>query len=469
MKKCIVKLITTQLGKGTMLTVVRNAEDMLPDIHHAKHVQINFRYSEIHFDYLYIEVYLISANDSNDLDMTITELKLEDSWNPKAKFIVILRGDTSIEEMRLIFKLLLDSHILNIVLLARHEREYSIFTYFPYAEGSCGRNYEKINKCCECTKLRSDTNIFPGDSSRTLKNCTLRVLCHHSPPFSIKPHENKRENLVGFEQRVMDFLAESEKFYISYTFYPIPDKFGSVTSNYTATGLIESIQNNRADVVLGGFLLTSKILYLCDFIWTYFGSVDNFLGIYISRRNYTERWRIIYQSFDSAILISILVALSLFIFLSLILGTSREAKLKKGDKVLITLYVWGSLFGSMSAYVKQLIEKKRYLLLWVWFIFLISNFYQTSLISLATKQRPSFPIRDTKLFAKFQYRPCMSISVRRFLRDLDIQIEDNPSYYPISDCNERDSALVALTKSDKLYTPYNNLGVVYVNYYCTPL
>ncbi|KAM3968017.1 LOW QUALITY PROTEIN: uncharacterized protein ACR2FA_004645 [Aphomia sociella] len=282
LKKCIVKLITTQLGKGTKLTVVQNAEHMLPDIHHARHVQINFRYSEIHIDYLYIEVYLISVINWNELDITISTLKLENSWNPNAKFIIILRSDASIKQLRSIFKLLLDSHILNIILLARQESKYSIFTYFPYAEGSCGRNYENIKICCNCRKLRSDNNIFPGDSSR-IKNCTLRVLSQHSPPFSIKlePHGNERGRVVGFEQRVMDLLAESEKFHISYSFYTIPGKFGYVT-NYTATDLLEYIQNNKADVVMGGFLLMSNIMYLCDFIWTYFGSHDNFLSVYIS-------------------------------------------------------------------------------------------------------------------------------------------------------------------------------------------
>ncbi|XP_052751651.1 uncharacterized protein LOC128200877 [Galleria mellonella] len=310
LKTCIVKIIVTQLKKGTELTVISNAEDLLSDIHNSTHVKLSFRSPDIHGkNYSYIEVYLISANDANDLDYTINTLKLEWSWNPKAKFIITLRCQADMEELRAVFKLLLISNILNILLVTRVESKYFVYTYFPYGEGNCGRNYENITKCCECNELRSDFNIFPDDTSRTLKNCTLRVLTHHDPPFAIISETEKR-TVIGYEQRVMDLLAESEKFRISYTYDHRLDRFGYVLpNNFSATQLLESIQSKEVDVVMGGFVLIRNRIYLCDFIWTYFGSSDNYLKGFSSQREYIGRWRIIYDSFDEDTFISLLVVL----------------------------------------------------------------------------------------------------------------------------------------------------------------
>ncbi|XP_052751650.1 ionotropic receptor 21a-like [Galleria mellonella] len=450
LKTCVVKIIITQLRKGTELTVISNAEDLLSEIHDSFHVLLNFRHYEIHSEnYSYIEAYLISADDVDDLDITINTLKLEWSWNPKAKFIITIRCLTDIEQLKAIFKLLLISHILNILLVTRIEKRYLIYTYFPYGEGNCGRNHENITKCCDCNELRSDINIFPDDSTRTLSNCTLRVLTHHNPPFSMIPRMMEKRIVIGYEQRVLDFLAKSEKFRISYTYDLIPDRFGYVQPpNFSATDLLEGIQNKEADVVMGGFLLITNTMYLCDYIWTYFGSNENYLKVFSSHPEYIGRWRIIYDSFDKHIFVLILV--TLFIFILLCLGiVTLEGEINYVAKVI--LYVWGSIFGIISPYFKILIQKRRYLLLWVGFVFLISNFYQTSLISLATKPsvRPGIESGDELL--KLGYQPCLPNSSRWLFRHFELSIL-NDVFQPKPECMELESSLVALATIPNLYT-----------------
>ncbi|XP_052751649.1 uncharacterized protein LOC128200875 [Galleria mellonella] len=452
-KTCIVNIIVTQLKKGSELTVISNAEDLLPDIHNSNHVQLKFRHSKIHGEnYSYIEAYLILVDDVDDLDDTINTLKLEWSWNPKAKFIIILKCQVDITQLRVVFKMMLISHILNILVVTRIESKYLVYTYFPYGEGNCGRSHENITKCCECNEFRNGFNLFPDERSRTLINCTLRVLTHHNPPFSIIPHTINRRMVTGYEQRVMDLLAESEKFHISYFFDLLPDRFGYIQlPNFSATELLESIQNNEADVVIGGFLLMRNPLYLCDFISTYFGSSDNYFKFFSSQRDYMGRWRIICDCFDKNILILLLVALFLFIFLSLAITSIIQGEVVVNYDSKVIFYIVGSMFGNISPYFRKLIKKKQYLLLWIGFVFLMTNFYPISLISLATKPSVRPGIEDSKVLVKLGYRPCLSNASRWLFHEFEIPVINNVSQ-SLPECMDLESSLMSLAKMPKLYT-----------------
>ncbi|XP_047505068.1 uncharacterized protein LOC125049690 [Pieris napi] len=307
--------------------------------------------------FLTTNIYIIYLKS---LDLSDWKLKYDEMWNPRAKFIIVISHKVTELILKKVFDKLLQLNLFNVFVILNENHTQVIFTYYPLKKGNCGNKYDKIVKLTSCNDLE---NTVPTN----FEDCTVNVL--------IKDHRSSSdEYLTSFDQYVLNIMAKKIKIKLKYRFLNTQIG-GTLLPNYTMTGTMKYLQNKEGDMVIGGYLLNAKRTIICDAIY-----VQNYIMVksLLPCKN-QHLWKIALTAFKSD---SWLIILNSYIFVVLAISLISHIFGLRINQIRLELLDYFFGHGG-NTYFR--IKRLRFILtIWVWYTFLITSFYSSSLYSLLT-------------------------------------------------------------------------------------
>ncbi|PZC82782.1 hypothetical protein B5X24_HaOG200854 [Helicoverpa armigera] len=394
--------------------------------------------------YIWTNVYVITAPDLLAFWFGMLDLSRDLFWNPRAKFIIQVdylgANGEGIED---VFKIVIKHRMYNVVLLQNLKDDAVIYTYHPFENNSCGKRFDKIITLGKCENEDDIVDYFPNKIPSEMKNCTFNVVATDDVPNFISKSSNYTvygKYVSGLEQFVLDTIAEREGSFVEYEVITGDATFGVVLPNRTTTGLLNYIDRNKADIAAGGFILMQNRVELFDYIWGF-----NYAAFYL----YTpaagnQVWRRVYREFGLRTWTLTGAALVLMIVVGLVI------KRLINDKSFSVLYIWGYFFGNSNGGFSTHKKFKLLMLMWSFFAFCISSFYNTALVGLVSvhvqEQPHSLNVGNLKTLS---YEPCISDNSRLFFQYAYNQTL--PVGKDIHNCTNTDSSLELVASTKKYY------------------
>lgn len=313
-QKCLVDIVEDSVNpKGIVVEVA--SKEFVPHIPIPKILFNPYVESSVTISHLLPDAYIIETTGADDLDCLLYKLVRTRFWNPRAKFVINHKGNSA--EAKKLFGILLTYHILNVVAVIKETlSKINLYTYFPYTNtnsvtpvliGSCEGNL---------------TALFQSKLPHNWKNFTLRTALKRYPPFTFSSNSTYK----GFELNVLEMLEDKLHFKVQYINKTITE-WGKMHINGTWDGFYGIIQNNEADLGIGGFYANYDSNWYFDKSVVY--QEDEAVWVVPAARK-VQNWQSIIKIFDWKVWLLLLqstVCTSLIVcFIGMILNYSRIEK-----------------------------------------------------------------------------------------------------------------------------------------------
>nr|CAD7413712.1 unnamed protein product [Timema cristinae] len=306
-----------------------------------------------------IDAYLILLDMCGDqcilkaLVKHLNILSSEESWNPRARFVVVVVVDENLvwsydinlfdDLVRQILEKMWAEYIYSTTVILpvmvrnvtregflKHYKDsgskkfIGIYSWFPYKEkGKCARNVENVKLLDLCSKTNYGYFLSNSDPSRfelpkTLHNCPLMITAFEYDPYVLSQQNDSSTTYGvnfddGLEIRLLRFIADFLKFQIVFQKPPTNSiRWGRVLPNGTMTGLIADISYKKSDIVFTACELVSMKTKM-NFESTHHYFRESLIWLVPCARP-IPRWRSLSRIFSPM--------LWLMVFLSFFLGSS---------------------------------------------------------------------------------------------------------------------------------------------------
>ncbi|XP_063380319.1 uncharacterized protein LOC134666941 [Cydia fagiglandana] len=280
-----------------------------------------------------------------------------------------------------------------------------------------------------------------------LENCTFNILAHHYPPLVFSDLKPEDTFAVGIERYLVQLLLEAEHMSPNYTFVPETVEFGDITNNYTVTGIMKKLHENEVDLLFGGFSLNNKRALLFDFISIHLAFEDIFIPV-TPNAELVQRWKIIYMIFEYRVWLLLLVAIFICSALLTSIDILSKCESNSSSKLL-------KLFGNATQNVvlkrKENLSENVIIINWLWFVFLVTCYYNTQLTSHSTFRTYEPQINEYMSLENYNLTPCFSHDMMAFIKNSEPPII-HEQYLEMDRCKTADLALDEIVKSSSKYT-----------------
>lgn len=461
MEKCIINILSSKSLRGSDLVIINNdmvTNGLIQKIHGIINVKLYVKDYNVSVSAT-ANAYMIYVQDLFNFEDLIDNLDKDWYRKPEALYIVILK-DNEKGIVSSIFKTLWKHHIIHVLFIIYGLKDNgSIYTYYPYAEGRCGRDHSNVVRLSECENIRDFDviEILSKFDKPVLKNCTMQVGTNIIPPYVSSAHSATNPFIVGIERFLLELLFQRENISLSYTYFTESLEFGRILDNFTVTGKIGKLYANEIEVLYGGFVLNHQRVIFFDFVSSPITLQDKFITI-IPNAGLVEKWKIVYLMFDWAVwLLLLFVLLICAVFLS---GVNNFVTVQKN--FVSELF---KLFGSATQYKSLILRNKIYqdliIIHWLLFIFLINCFYQTKLTSFATNRSYKSQINDHSSLQAYNLRPILTRDVLRFF-NITGEISNMIKHYTTVDiCDTVDDCLWDVANNNSKYSVILHLRVLW--------
>lgn len=381
--------------------------------------------------------YIIYARNAEDFVENFRHIKRESTWNPRVKFLIIIKILRK-DELRDIFNQILHVHVTNVIVInGTHEAD--MYTYNPFENYACGRYFDRIIEYGQCSKP-TVFDLYPNKYITGLINCTFSVAIPHLPPLTIFPSDNKTlkyQVTKGTEQFAFETMSELEKFEINYSYIDFAET--SSMLDVTSKGIFNQIETNQTDVLFGYTWLTSTRSTTFDNLYAHLAFTDTLTYI-VKKSGDVPGWMNLYLEFDSIVWIVLFFSFIVITMLVIVL-------LRTNDKVSTVLKLWDTLF--LHGYSIQCrCTVKCVLLLWVWFAYLINAFYQSSLVSLTMNPSQVHQVSTEKDLIEHNFGSCVTPPMIEFLTS-----EAKMSFkQDIGNCPTLKEGIRRVSQNNKMFT-----------------
>lgn len=382
--------------------------------------------------------YVIYAENPKVFIEELHYITQESTWNPRAKFIIIIKSLRK-DELRDVFDKIMHVHVMNVIVI-NGTKDADIYTYNPFENYACGRYFDRIIEYGQCSDP-TVSDLYPNKLVTGLEKCTFSVTVPHFPPMTIYRGNNltsKYKINKGTEQFAFEIISELEKFKINYSFINFAETVSDIDDNMMAKGYFKLIQRNRTDVLFGYSWLSSTRYTAFDNLYAHLAFTDTLIYV-VKKSGHVPQWMNIYLEFNSLVWILLLVTfLVFFMLLSILLRTN--------DNISIILKLWDSFF--LHGYsVRSRFTVKCVLLIWAWFAYLINAFYQSNLVSLTTYPVKAYQVSTEKDLLEYNYVSCISQSMKDFLN-----LEEMSFARDIGKCSTLKQGIAAVSEIENLFT-----------------
>lgn len=250
-------------------------------------------------------IILVNSYESFEkVQLTMSQAK----FNSKGFYLLVVPESVG-KFMDKIFEKLWKLLMFNVdVLVYNEEGNISLFTFFPFSEGTCNNlKPTKINEFDNETLQWENQNFFPN-KMRNLEKCSLRVGTYDSAPGLMIRVVNNVTQVYGFEGEMFNLIAERLNFTMNIKVVTYGG--GSVNENGTATGLVEKVMQKEFDMMFS--LFSSNYLRMIYLSPTKSYYVDKMIVITPSDRLLDSFLKLFYV-FDLALWITLLSIFTLAI------------------------------------------------------------------------------------------------------------------------------------------------------------
>ncbi|CAK1549242.1 unnamed protein product [Leptosia nina] len=340
--------------------------------------------------------YLLIVTSCEDFTSKLIDIRSGVSWKPDVKTLIVFKyiKDTHLPQ---IFNKLLAYHVINVVVL-NGTVSAELYTYNPFENFGCGKRYDRIIKLGDCN---SKADLFEEKLVTGLQNCTFRALSSNIPLYSIDPATDESE-FKGMDQFVLQSLGEMEKFHVNFSFETNFDAFSIIHDNMSAVGPMREVQIGNVDIINGAMLLTYERAQAFSFL-TGGETFTDYLHVYVAKSKPISNLKMTLSGFNLYTWFALFIVFVIYLLLMYIV-------MEKGTKQGIILKMIGLLF-SQPSHVKGS-RANRIFIFWVFFAYLISCYYQSTLVSLMMDPYRGYQISSWDDIVRYDLQPCVSGSMR---------------------------------------------------------
>lgn len=190
-------------------------------------------------------MFILTIVDVDEFKFHLLQLKKSLLWNSRGKYIVITENHNS-KFLSDIFSIFWEFNIYKAIIVIKFSDVTSkIYTWYPYAEFSCGNNFDKIKIIAKCkrNKLIQNKPLFE-DKITTIYNCPVRTRAILWSPFIMRVDNE----YTGIEVSMLKTISEVLKFNPIFSVSKVPLNWGSINETGGATGLLGALIKNKADI-----------------------------------------------------------------------------------------------------------------------------------------------------------------------------------------------------------------------------
>ncbi|XP_061706173.1 uncharacterized protein LOC133517048 [Cydia pomonella] len=450
---CIVDIIASKSQFNSEIAIINNeivSTKLIRRIHETNNVKLYVKDGSVHVA-TSPNSFIIYGQNLSYFQNLIDFMNNDYYRKPDALYVIIMPNVTK-DDFILIFHTLWKYHIIHTLVIVRETNNYaSIYSYFPYAEGGCGRNYNNIIKISDCNSVKKSDlmNSIREHDIPVLKNCVLQVGTHNYPPIVISDIDPKNKLAVGIEIALLNILAKMENISLNYIFFPESLEFGHVSDNFTVNGILGKLYENEVDLVIGAFALNSRRALFFDSIWTHFAFEDSFVTVTPSA-GLLERWKIIYIVFKPLVWLSLL-----FIFLLCSFLLSNNNTVLNNDRSSEVLNLFGNWTQNITLSLKGPKFKNLIIVHWIWFGFLVNCFYQSKLTSFTTYRISKPQLNKYMSLNDYNFTPCFALDIAPFMKYSGQVPIIHEEYLETLGCETADLSMDTVAKTQKKYTVTN--------------
>lgn len=314
------------------------------------------------------DAYIMYIRNFEEFNLIMDTLTRAFNWNPRAKFIVLLKEN---EEINQFFLLSWERYVTNINVIANNGK---IYTYFPFADKTCGENitYELVSTC-----LSETVNMFPPKIPLNMNGCNLRIMAFPMIPYVIDIDSSRNEpNLAGLEITILNALSEKMNF--TQIYVPCPYKswgFKDSTGKYQM--MFKSLFNNETDIITG--MTFGNASHVIDFDGSYVYLMDCAVW-WVPSAQPLPNWKNLTTIFEGSVWFAMFAIIFLNGFVWWLLGRNKETIELYNDLILCLMNsLYSLLQGSIQAPKK--LKLRIVFICWLITCVLLFTAHQSSLVS----------------------------------------------------------------------------------------
>jgi len=305
------------------------------------------------------------------------------AWNPRGRFVVALNeiGSNPRQQVRAVLQELRNNKILNVIILVPASGQHhtlDIYSWFPYKSptGECGQIRTVIlvdqwimHKSGYFTR---NSPLFPIKIPYDLGKCPLTVTTFPFPPFTVVGNQ-KNTYEGGFEIRLLEFIAAAMNMSIVYT-DPPPDLWGQKLENGSWTGMNGHLTLDRADIGVGGTVLSQEDAAELDFTVSH-GSLG-FKWVVPCAKTF-PRWKSVTRVYSLAAWLSIILTIlfAAIVLMCLARYVDRELTLYKNLTGCL-LCSWAVMLGVSAGSLPRSGYVRSFFIMWIWYSLAINTLFQ---------------------------------------------------------------------------------------------
>ncbi|CAH0714159.1 unnamed protein product, partial [Brenthis ino] len=440
LKQCVSHIIEKYFSKYSHLSVIdvhHDSDEIIEVIRSVATLSIILKGNYIDESIL-DESYLIINENATEFVNNLRYLKTDYAWNPNGRFLIIIKSLFK-SELEQIFDTLLKYHIIDVLVLAEYF-DPGLYTYNPFENYGCGRRYDRIIEFGKFPAFKNE-NLYPYKLVTGLRNCTFKVLSVHLPPYSIDPSKsNLSKTIKGIEEIILRQISELEQFSVEYRYDQNAEIFTTITSKMLAVGPMKSLQIGDADVILGGMILSQLRARAFNYIHNHLPFSDEF-RYQVKKASPIAFWKTVYLEFHATVWAIFIFTFLVYLAILIILTKPKDIK-----RVIL------QMFGSLTEQPTKLRGNyftKYFFIIWVWFAYIVSIYYTSSLVSLTANPLMEYQISNEKDIYKYNLKPCIGNVISTYINSAEnITIQNKVG----SRCYKLLDSIDTVSKSSDSYT-----------------
>jgi hypothetical protein len=334
----------------------------------------------------------------------LQELQRADSWNYRARFVVVTSVHINVSIQELAFKILKEMweyysvmDVLTVMSVSnfrfneivmdsaipegnKSEIDIQLFSWFPYTSPT---HCDKVKEAVLVDRWNSDgefvlkVNLFPEKVPKTFHKCSTKVASFINPPAVMEMSENNYTGLeVNFVELIFKRLNLTAEYNVS------PNTKDSYYRMFMQT--LGQLEPASSDIAIGVLPLQSGAIHVAEATIPY---IYFKFSWYVPCPNPASLWKSIYMIFGSRVWACInAVEILAVIVMWLLAKYETQLHVRESSNYKTIIYcifnVW-AVFTGVSVPQKPIsLSLRIFFVAWVWYSYVMSNLYQTYFIGL---------------------------------------------------------------------------------------
>lgn len=366
--------------------------------------------------YILPHAYLVVGHNVSDLAAHLDTVNVTDvSWRPEANFVVILEtrlAELNQDMLEPVFQRFLTNFMFRSVLVVPTVGSDTIeaLAWFPFRQrcgeyhtpttaGTCSRSNQDNNNSDNDNSdgfrvprwNASDNGIFDKRIPDAFNGCTVKIAAFCWPPITVLSNDAPRTMVKGMDVELVNLMSRIGNVKLELKEVQNNQRWGVRSANGTWNGGFGELSGRRADVLIGGGILTADRLAMFESAPA--RQVIRF-PMYTPLPKKIPYWQNMLTVFSDSFWITLFVVLLLTSCLFWLSGVNLESERRTyADYAHCLIISWAIFCGVASGRQPTSVSSKIIFLSWVIYMLHISAVYTSMQLIYLYKPKYERPIR----------------------------------------------------------------------------